>query len=587
MKDTSRTLSIVNLTNAATPVATGSVVLDGPANDIAVANGRAYVANAFGGFSIVDIQDPAAPTILGSYDSFGDGLRITVVGTLAYFTTGTGLFQVVDVSTPNAPTQRGSVTLPTLGFDIKVNGNTAWVSGLVTVSIANPDSPTITGYYQHILPTYKLVVQGTKGVSVGQGGLQTLDVSNPAAPVRRGAISDVGFATAAAISGTLAFVTDVYYGLRVVDLSDVTAPQLIGSGLNLGGAFDIQLVGATAYVASGNGFAIVDISTPAAPQLLGQAFTGQTSSVQVIGNLAYTTSASQGLAIVDIRNPTNPGVRSAFSVPGFAEGLAVAGTHAYVTYNLNNSTENRSGLAIFDVSDTAAPKLLADLRLPVNAAQVTLVGDLLYVAVGTGVRVIDVADPARPIDRGGVTGFPASQTVVSGATLYATGGDAGLFILQMHPEQVPASTTLIALAGGTLTSHDTTTTLTVEASAVTSSATITYTPGLANEIPLPKQGTLLRSFTFSGQDATGSALFTLNTPATLTLTLGAAMRQQAQATRLHLYMWDGQTWQDMPLQVSSDGKQVTASITKLTSYALTQETGDAQLHVYLPLVQEQ
>ena len=71
--------------------------------------------------------------------------------------------------------------------------------------------------------------------------------------------------------------------------------------------------------------------------------------------------------------------------PGLARGVSAVGTRAYVA-------DLASGLRVIDVSNPALPVELGFLDTPDNAIGVSVVGTLAYLADGaSGLRVIDVS----------------------------------------------------------------------------------------------------------------------------------------------------------------------------------------------------
>ncbi len=63
-----------------------------------------------------------------------------------------------------------------------------------------------------------------------------------------------------------------------------------------------------------------------------------------------------------------------------------------------------SGLRIIDVSNPAAPVELGALDTPGFAMGIEVVGGLAYVANGTsGLRIIDVSNPSAPVELGALS----------------------------------------------------------------------------------------------------------------------------------------------------------------------------------------
>ncbi|MCP3980564.1 MAG: hypothetical protein GY716_14775, partial [bacterium] len=83
------------------------------------------------------------------------------------------------------------------------------------------------------------------------------------APTALGFVYIPGFAHNVDVAGDLAYVAAGGAGIRVVDVSDRTAPQIAGALDTPGDAQDIKLIGEVAYVADGgSGLAVIDVSDP-------------------------------------------------------------------------------------------------------------------------------------------------------------------------------------------------------------------------------------------------------------------------------------------------------------------------------------
>ena len=57
---------------------------------------------------------------------------------------------------------------------------------------------------------------------------------------------------------------------------------------------------------------------------------GSAEGVAVAGSLAYVADYEWGLQIIDVSDPANPVRRGGYDTPGYARGVAVAGSLAYI-----------------------------------------------------------------------------------------------------------------------------------------------------------------------------------------------------------------------------------------------------------------
>ena len=85
----------------------------------------------------------------------------------------------------------------------------------------------------------------------GSAGLQVIDVSNPANPLRVGGYDTSGNAYGVAVSGNIAYVADWDAGLQVIDVSNPANPVRLGGYDTSGDAYGVAVAGNRIYVADG------------------------------------------------------------------------------------------------------------------------------------------------------------------------------------------------------------------------------------------------------------------------------------------------------------------------------------------------
>ena len=323
------------------------------------------------------------------------------------------------------------------GNVVQLTGPLAYVadgdSGLRVIGVSNPAAPwevgtlDTPGFAQNVS-----VSQGLAYVADGEAGLQVIDVSSPYAPVELGALETLGSAQAAEVDqrglDKWSYVAGGSAGLRVVDVSDPALPVEEGAldtpGLALGLDFlalnPSEIAPRYAYVADGEeGLRVIDVTEPALPVELGALdtpgsavgvdavelrvnfVTGLISNNGVIRRFAYVADGGSGLRVIDVTDATSPEERSFFDTPGFAQDVKVlpqvdlagkvVGAHAYVA-------DGEAGLQVIDVTDPALPVQVGSVDTPGIAQGVDVAGTLVYVADGeAGLQVIDVTDPADPM----------------------------------------------------------------------------------------------------------------------------------------------------------------------------------------------
>jgi hypothetical protein len=104
---------------------------------------------------------------------------------------------------------------------------------------------------------------------------------------------------------------------------------------------------------------VVDVSTPSSPTEVGFYDTpGYANGVAVTGSYAYVADGSAGLRVVDVSTPSGPTEVGFYDTPGEAWGVAVAGGCAYVA-------DQSGGLLILRYTGEAPPGF--EVYLPVVA----------------------------------------------------------------------------------------------------------------------------------------------------------------------------------------------------------------------------
>ncbi len=195
------------------------------AKDVFVAGGYAYVADGYSGLSIVDISDPASPVSAGNYDTPGYAEGVFVSGNYAYVADGGEGLRIVDISDPANPIEVSYYTSYYAG-SVFVSGNYAYVAdgygGLRIVDISDPASPVEAGYYETPGFANDVFLAGSYAyVADGDDGLRIVDASDPASPVEVGYYDTPGYAEGVFVSGNYAYVADGE-ALLIVDVSLAT-----------------------------------------------------------------------------------------------------------------------------------------------------------------------------------------------------------------------------------------------------------------------------------------------------------------------------------------------------------------------------
>jgi hypothetical protein len=245
----------------------------------------------------------------------------------------------------------------------------------------------------------------------GEKGLTILDISNPSAPQFVGSVDTPGFASSVVIANNLAFVADGTAGLTLVDILNPAAPAIVGVYDTPGNCTCVAVAGNLAYLADGAyGLQIIDCSTPTQPVRVGGYNTfGTALSVAISGNYTYIADGNNGLVVVDATNPDAP--RKVGDHAGLlATHITIAGSYAYISSD--------GPLVIFDISDPLNPEPISSASVPGLIKGSSVSGTTAYIASGLGgFHVLDITDLYAPIVLGTTSLFTNAIRVAAADSL--------------------------------------------------------------------------------------------------------------------------------------------------------------------------
>jgi len=331
------------------------------------------------------------------------------------------------------PIMVGGCDTPGYANAVVVTGDYAFVSdnagGLQVIDISDPANPTILGAVYTQDEAKGLAIAGDRlFVADFLAGLQVIDVSNPALPALLGSYDTPGQANGVVVAGDCCFVADGSSGLLVIDISDPATPALLGSYNTPNSAKAVAVAGDCAFVADySSGLQVIDISDPSSPTLLGSYDTsGYAHSVTIAGDYAFVADNDGELQVIDISDPANPTLLGTVETPSYAKGVTISGDYAYVA-------DYTSGLLVIDITNPATPVLLQTCNTPGYAWDVVIAGDHAYVAdYGSGLQVINIADSVSPDTYGScITPGPQHKVSISGDHALVACGTSGLQIIDI------------------------------------------------------------------------------------------------------------------------------------------------------------
>lgn len=431
-------LRVLDVADPTTPTLLTSYPTTSALRNVKVVGDLAYLCQ-FKSLAILSIGAPGSPQPLGSLATMGDNIwDVEVLGTIAYLADGAGALHIADVSNPSAPALLGSVAVEGVAYAVKVVDHVAHVvsttgvlSGgrlhLIDVSVPSSPRPLSTLW----LPAGGRgidVVNGIAYVACELGGLQIVDVSQPAAPTLGANYSFLlGIANGVQVSGSLAYLAaGAIGGLMVVDVSTAASPVV--AALALGGpAAQMAEGGGHAYVRTvgGSMLHVIDTADPRRPHVAGTfRAAGPIVDLAAAGSLVVLSDESVGLLLIDASDPTRP--REIGALP-FEHVVAAAIEGALVAV-VDRSPDLASSLYLVDVTDPSSPLLVNVMEHAfTDGKDVSLANGFAYVADEDGFHVVDVAEPSRPAVIGYAATGSASLIIVEGDRAYVRASTCGNF----------------------------------------------------------------------------------------------------------------------------------------------------------------
>jgi len=196
----------------------------------------------------------------------------------------------------------------------------------------------------------------------------------------------------------------------------------------------VAAAGELAYFNTGPVLHVADVSDPTNPQVLGEVtLPGRITAIAVDGSTSYVAMGGAGVSIVDVGNPWAPEVASSIETPWASLDVAVSGRHLYVADGL-------AGLGVFDVADPAHPVPVSRramgyvLAVAVGHSEQCLV---VFVANSSGLRIMDMSDPQRPVEMGHLGRYGLASLAAAGGYGFAVDSSGRLHVIDASSPTTP------------------------------------------------------------------------------------------------------------------------------------------------------
>lgn len=293
----------------------------------------------------------------------------------------------------------GSIATPGDALKVHSPNWSAFVAdnygGLAIIDCSNPTAPGLVGTPLP-LPDRTLSVHAKNGFAYATshtgstfepGMLSIIDVSNLSSPNIVGSTTFAGIPNDIYISGDHAFIADGENGLSVMYIATST-PAYVSNISVQGDARNVFIENNYAYVSLGlDGMGIVEYPNYdfENPIFKGRLDTnGLINDLHVQNDIAYIANGEYGLSIINVQDKENPYLVSSFNVQGFAYGVFVSGDYAYLI-------DKDYGLLVINVSNPSVPYLMGFSPMDTQPVSISVSGSYAYITDSEGLKLIQVA----------------------------------------------------------------------------------------------------------------------------------------------------------------------------------------------------
>lgn len=434
--------------------------LEWSVHDLKVAEGKCYLAGPQLGLGVYDCS-VKSPNLLDHFITNGSAQQIALQQHLAYIADGKAGVVVLDINDPNHIQWLGSHNKLGGRVDsIAVHGDTAIVSNslgteanhlsrLVSLNVSNPQLPITGSFYKFQGDLQSFTLLTATPLTSEQ---QSITEQSPT----RGDSMDTAHDTPGHDTARPIVIAATDRDLHRIDFSTPARIQISNEGINLGGSRRAFIKDNIAYVADWfSGLHMYDISIPSAPKHIGNFHTpGSSKGVVVKDHYAFVGDDDHGLQIIDVKDPAHPVQVSNMMLTGLAYTLKIVGDRLYLA-------DHRGGFHIIDISDVHQPRHLSNVDTPGKSWAIdvthTTIGDVAFVADDSdGLLIFDVHDDHHPAllaqfdpgshERGHERGY-AEDVLVKNGLAYISFFDMGLYIVDVTDPAHPREVSHLAIPG--------------------------------------------------------------------------------------------------------------------------------------------
>lgn len=395
--------------SASTPEQIDVVGTEGAANDVAVRENYAFVADGENGLQIIDFNAIVADQQRVASVGFGEGANaqgVYLFGDYAYVAAGGKGLQIVRIADVNNP--------ETVGVsDIASDARAVFVN--------KPENQD------------RIYAYVAGGKAEGESGVWIIDVTDPKKPELKGRISTGTPVLDVAVDGYQLYFLQEENGLQIYNVKNPESPQVVSDNSVSGDYARLDIDKHLVYVAKAReGLVVYDVAPPETPEVVRtHSGAGILRNAVISGGYLYAVDGVSGLRVVDIGDPENLSTVDFYPTPGEASAVALDGGNIFIA----------DGSRGFQIAQLDGGKVngVGKIEAMDNARAIAASGNYVYIANGPNlVHVFDFSNPEEIKDK---NAFHARGPVVDMAIwkdyLFLAEGGHGVQVLNIKDRPSP------------------------------------------------------------------------------------------------------------------------------------------------------
>lgn len=231
------------------------------------------------------------------------------------------------------------------------------------------------------------------------------------------------------IEGNYLYVANDEQGLLIINIAQVTSPEIIGSYGSISSAENVHARGDTLYLQSSQIVEIIDVQVKTNPSFIERFGIGSLRNFSIHKNLIYAGCGSTGLKIYDISDLSVPQELANIDTLGYVKGVFYNDNHVY-------TVSSQKGLVITDVNDPSNPQVVSCLDTPGYPDDVYIHDNYAYISDFYSIRIIDITNKNDPEEIKYLSEYPYTNSVFAEFNrLYSTSENAGVRVYDITSPQ--------------------------------------------------------------------------------------------------------------------------------------------------------